>query len=121
MEADVLRNCLVFQPTSKYFQKISSTDHISKEKSKGLSDGITKPSTTLYNNLAPELSCFVHKIKVKFNGSCVKQDKVTYNHSIIVNIFIVDKLSSNLNNFNFALEYCLFGAFKLTKNGNMDK
>ena len=85
-----------------------------------MSDEITKYFTTSCNSLAPELSCFVHKIKLKFNESCVKQDNVTYNHGTI-NICIVYKLSSNLNNFDFALENCLFGAFKLTKSGNIDK
>ena len=29
------------------------------------------------------------KIRVKFNGSCLKQDKVTYTHGKLVNIYIV--------------------------------
>ena len=29
-------------------------------------------------NLLPELSYFGNKIRVKFNGSCLKQDKITY-------------------------------------------
>ena len=33
-----------------------------------------------------------------------------------MNIYIVYELSSNLNNLDFALENCLFGAVKLTKN-----
>ena len=35
-------------------------------------------------------------------------------------INIVYKLSSNLNNFDFALEDCLFGAVKVTKNADID-
>ena len=38
-----------------------------------------------------------------------------------MNIYIVYELSSNLNNFDFALENCLFGEVKLTKNGDIDK
>ena len=58
---------------------------------------------------------------MKFNGSCLKQDKFTYNHGTIVNIYIVYKLSSNLNKFDFVLEDCLFGAVKLTKNADTNK
>ena len=56
-----------------------------------------------------------------FNGSCLKQDKITYTHGAIVNIYIVYKLSSNLNHFDFALDNCLFGAVKLAKNADIDK
>ena len=35
------------------------------------------------------------KIRVEFNGSCLKQDKVTYNHVKIVNIYIVYEISKN--------------------------
>ena len=33
------------------------------------------------------------KARVKFSGSCLKQDKVTYNHGTIVNIYIVYEIS----------------------------
>ena len=36
-------------------------------------------------------------------------------------MYIIYKLSSKINNFDFALEDCLFGAVKLTKNGDIDK
>ena len=39
----------------------------------------------------------------------------------MVNIYIAYDLESNLNNFDPALENCLFGAVKLTKNSNIDK
>ena len=73
-----------------------------------MSDEITKPPSTSNTSLPPELSYFINKIKIKFNGSCLKQDKITYTCGTIVNIYIVYKLSSNLNNFDFALENCLF-------------
>ena len=47
--------------------------------------------------------------------------KITYNHGTIVNEYIVYELSSNLNNFNFALENCSLGVVKLTKNADIDK
>ena len=80
----------------KYFKKIGNTDHISEWKSKVLSDEIKLRSTN-NNSLAPKLSYFGTKAGVKFNGSCLKQDKITYTHGTIVNIYIVYELSSNLN------------------------
>ena len=38
-----------------------------------------------------------------------------------LNRCIVYELSSSLNNFDFALENCLFGAVRLTKNADTDK
>ena len=100
---------------NKYFTKIVNTEQISSLKSKGLSNEIIKPPTTSNNSLAPSLDYFIKKIKVNFNGSCLRQDKITYNHGTIVNMYIVYKQSSNLHNFYFALEDCLFDAVKLTK------
>ena len=58
---------------------------------------------------------------LKFEGSCLRQDKITFNHEKIVNIYIVYELSSNINNFEFTLENCLFGAVKITKNADIDQ
>ena len=55
-------------------------------------------------------------------GSCSKQDKIIYTHRTIGNIYIVYKISLNFNyNENIALENCLFGAVKLTKNFDINK
>ena len=105
----------------KYFKEIGNTEKIPSWESKGLSDEVVKPIATSSNSLAPELSSFINKIKVKFNGSCLKQDKITYTRETIVNIYIVYKLSSNHNNFDFSLENCLFGEVKLTTNADIDK
>ena len=89
----------------KYFKKIGNTDHISSWKYKGLSNEIIKPPTTSNNSLASKLSYFGTKARVKFNGSCLKQDKITYTYGTIVNIYIVYELSSNLTyNENITLE-----------------
>ena len=45
--------------------------------------------------ITPSLDYLGAKIKVKFSGSCLKQDKATYNHGTIVNIYIVYKISKN--------------------------
>ena len=64
----------------KYFKVITITNYISSWKSKGLSDeNITAPNTS-DNKLNPQLSYFGIKTRVEFKGSCLKQNKVTFNH-----------------------------------------
>ena len=59
---------------------------------------------------------------VKFNGSCLKQDKITFNHGKIVNMYIVYDLQSTLYyDADITLENCLFGAVKITKNADVSK
>ena len=61
----------------KYFKKISDTKYIPDWKSKVLSGEIIKSPTTSNNSLAPKLSYIGNKWKL-FNGSCLKQVKLTY-------------------------------------------
>ena len=63
------------------------------------------------------------KTRVKFSGSCLKQDKVTYTHGKIVNICIVYEMNKKDNTIinDPALENCLLGAVTLTKHVNIDK
>ena len=73
-------------------------------------------------SITPELSYYNSKIKVKFNGSCFKPDKVTYNHGKAINIYIVFEISKNYNISSYlALENCLFRAFSLTKHFDIDQ
>ena len=109
---------LVLKSMYKYFKKVGSPESIAKWKSKGLSNEVIIPPN---NILAPEVK-FTGKIMyVKFSGSCLKQDKITFNHKKTVNIYIVHDLKSTLNNFDPTLQNCLFGAIKLTKNSDIDK
>ena len=64
-----------------------------------------------------------YKIRLKFNGGCLKQlNKLSYTHSTIVNIFIVYKLgASGTFSDDSILRYSLFGAVKLTKDVDADK
>ena len=55
-------------------------------RSKSLSDERVKSNTASNHSITPELSYHGTKTRVKFSGSCLKQDKVTYNHETIVNI-----------------------------------
>ena len=84
-------------------------------------DEVIKPPTKNNNSLAPTLQDDGERMYVKFNGSClIKQDKFTFNKKS-VNIYIVFDIDSNLNNFDPALENCLFGTFNLTKNSDINK
>ena len=84
-------------------------------------ENITAPNTSNYN-FNPQLSFFDTKTKVEFKGSCLKQDKITYDHGKVVNIYIVYEISRNSNISNYpTLENCIFGAVSLAKNANIDK
>ena len=73
------------------------------------------------NTLATTLDYAGNLMYVIFNGSSLKQDKITFNHTKIVNIYIVYDLHSRVNNFDPTLENCLFGAVKITKSSGIDK
>ena len=86
-ENDGTQNYLVFQPKRKYFKRVSNTNnHILPWKSKGLSDESIKPPSTRFNKLNPLLYYVSTKIRVKFEGSFLKQGVVLFNHEKIVNI-----------------------------------
>ena len=45
---------------------------------------------TSNNSLAPELDYINHaKMRPKFDGSCLKQDKICFNYKAIVDLFMV--------------------------------
>ena len=92
-------------------------------KSKGLSDERINSIKTCDYGITPYLSYYdTNKIRVKFNGGCLKQDQATFPHGVIVNISIVYEITDNLNvSSNSTLGNCLFGAVKLTKNTDIDK
>ena len=91
-------------------------------------DENNKFSSAPSNFLDPSLDYFGTEIRVYFNGSCLKQDKITYNHG---------KIKKNVTLFTFqfyieinkkcsissypALKNSLFGAVSLTKNIDIDK
>ena len=85
----------------KYFKKIGSTENTSSWKSKRLSDEVIKARN---NSLAPAVKYSGKRMYVKFSGSCLKQDKITFSHGKTVIIYIVYDLKSNLNNFDPTLK-----------------
>ena len=84
----------------QYFKLIPNKKYISEWKSKGLSDKSIKPPTASDNSLSPLIDCLGNKTRLKFNGSCLKQNKLTYTHRIIVNIYIVYEISISDSNYN---------------------
>ena len=74
------------------------------------------------NILDPSLDYLGAKIKIKFNGNCLKQDKITFNHGKTVNIYIVYEINKNYLISSYpTLGRCLFGAVKLTKHIDIDE
>ena len=69
------------------------------------------------NSFIPSLDFTGVRTRAKFVGQCLKQDKITFPHKKIVNIYIVFEI--NLWPFrhdgDFNLRNTLFGAVKLTK------
>ena len=124
-EEDGTQNYLVFQPIYRYFRRIigvGNGNYIYFWKSRSLSDERLNSNTASNYTITPELSFYGAKTRVEFNGSCLNQDKVTYNHGTIVNIYIVYEISKNYNISNYpTLENCLFGAVTLTKNADIDQ
>ena len=79
----------------RYFKLITITEHVAEWKSKGLSDESIKPFTTSDNSLAPLIIYYGYKIRLKFNGSVLRQPKVTYTHTKAVNVYIVYELTGS--------------------------
>ena len=122
---DGTQNYLVFQPICRYFRRIigvGSVNYIYFWKSIGLSDERLNSNTASNYTITAELSYYGTKIRVEFNGNCLKQDKVTYNHGKIVNIYIVNEISKNYSVSTYpTLENCLSGVVSLTKNADTDQ
>ena len=71
------------------------------------------------------LSYYGTKARAWFDGSCLKQDKVTFNHGKVVDIYIVYEIIKiavigSYDNYP-TLQDTLFCAVKLTKNAAIDK
>ena len=102
----------------RYFKRVvgvGAGNYIYFWKSKGLSD----ENITSDYSLNPQLSYLGTKTRVKFDRSCFKQDKVTFNHKKVVNIYIVYETTNiadlNGNGNRPTIQKPLFGAISLTK------
>ena len=109
----------------KYFERIAGVgngNYIYYWQSKGLPDERINSIKTANHSITPFLDYYGTKTRVEFNGSCLKQDSVTFNHRKVVNICIVYEISKSINISNYlTLENCSFGAVTLTKNADIDK
>ena len=109
----------------RYFKIIAGVgngSYIYYWQSKGLSDERINSITASNYSVTPFLDYYGTKTRVEFSGSCLKQDKVTFNHGKIVNIYIVYEISKSINISNYpTLGNYLFGAVSLTKNAGIDK
>ena len=86
-----------------------------------MSDESIKPPSTSNKMLNPSVDYVGTKARVKFNGDCLKQEKITFNHGKIVNIYIVYEIQKSVNISSYpTLENCLFGEVKLTKHLDID-
>ena len=84
------QSCFVFQTVYRYFKIANAIDsNISSWKSKGLSDESIKSPSTCNEILNPSVDYVSSKSRVKFYGDCLKQEKITFNHRKVVNIYIV--------------------------------
>ena len=63
-------------------------------KSKRLSDENITPYAP-YNFVNLSLNYLGTKTRVRFNESCLKQDKITYNHRKIVSMYIIYEINKN--------------------------
>ena len=77
---------------------------------------------TANHSITPILDYYGTKTRVEFNGSCLKEDKITFNHGKLVNVYIVSEINKSINISDYpTLENCSFGAVRLTKNADINK
>ena len=116
-EDDGTQNYSVFQMVYRFFKTVSANDStILSWKSKGLSDESIKPPSTSNEMFNPLVDYVGTKIIVRFNGDWLKQEKITFNHGKIVNIYIISELEKSVNISSYSTaENCLLGTVKLTK------
>ena len=80
-----------------------------------------KPPTTSNKMFNPLLDYVGTKIRINFNGDCLKQEKITFNHGKVANIYIVYELEKSVDITSYPTTgNCLFGAVKLTKLVDVD-
>ena len=85
----------------RYFKVIANTKYIPWSwKSKGLSDESIKSPATSDKSLSPLIDYLGDKIRLKFNGSCLKQPKLTHTNGKTVNIYVVYELTGSSSNEN---------------------
>ena len=74
---DGTQNYLVFQPINRFFKVMANTKYISSWKSKGLSEKTIEPPATSDNSRSSIIDYLGDKVRLKFNGVCLKKPRVT--------------------------------------------
>ena len=82
-----------------------------------MSDCLIKSPTTFDNSFVPALRYTGTKPRVKFSGTCLKQNKITFTQGKIVNIYIAYHMIFKTRWYDdySVLENSLFGPVKLVK------
>ena len=113
----------MFQINYTYFEKINNGNHILAWKSKGSSGESIKAPALSNNSLAPWLNQINTKFWVTFDGSYLKQEKVTLTYKQVLNIYTAyqKKLWLFTVGKDFVLQNPLFVAVRLAKNTEFDK
>ena len=86
------QNYLVFQSMFSCFKRIAGVgngSYIYYWESKELSDEKINSIKTSNHSITPNLDYHGTKTRVEFNGSCLKEDNVSFNYEKVVNIYIV--------------------------------
>ena len=94
-------NYLIFESDYNYFKRVVDSSNITYAhywQSKGLSnEKINAANTNTNNDLAPIVKFNGSQMYLEFKGAILKQNKVTYSHGSVVNIYIVYKLKPHIN------------------------
>ena len=110
------QNYLVFQPLNKYFKIIANKNIFRRGNLEDYQTKLLGLLLLLIINLTPQLSYFSDTTRVEFKGSCLNQDKITFNHRNIVNIYIAYELNKLYSKTTLTLVNCLFGAVSFGRN-----
>ena len=71
--------------------------------------------------LNPSLYYVATKVRVKFRGDCLKQEKHSLDYGKVVNIYIAYEIDNYCNVSSYpTLDNCFFGAVKLTTHNDVD-
>ena len=120
-----MQNYYIFQPISKDLKiaYVNDIDYILSRKSRGLNDVRIESIKTNNYLLNPLMDIYdMSEIRIKFNGNFLNRFPPTILHGNIVTIYIVYEITSNYSDSSYpAIENCLCGSVKLTKNTDIDK
>ena len=112
---------LIFQPIYKAITISGLSNKIAKWESNGSSNEKFRLLYTANKILSPKLQWNEYKIKLRFEGSFLKQEDTTsITLNDVVSLFIVYELATRFRHW-FYIRCCLFGGVKLTKNTDPDK